>query len=286
LGHLDDLIVAHADPSYLNQISAHMHYLFRLVKWEINYTKSVLNPALKILFLGAVWSPLKVVRTKNATDSMRYIWSQIRYLKSELKGKPLQRVRGFLNYYVSFAGNFFSIVNKILLIKDRRPYDKIFSYLINQDTIHLNIPRLSTARSFVNFASDATETQIAALQMDDPANFQIKVKYDNILVNELNAAMLSLQMADDFIDDKLFSEFVAGERSPKGERAARLYIDNNAVIALINRGRVKWSLITISIFKLFNFLKKIESYRLRFPFVAVYIATGSNPADALSRKLL
>ena len=81
--------------------------------------------------------------------------------------------------------------------------------------------------------------------------------------------MLSLQMADDFIDEKLFSNFVASEHGPKGENAARLYIDNNAVIALIKRGRVKWSLETISIFKLFNFLKKIESYRLRFPFVAV-----------------
>jgi hypothetical protein len=65
-GHLDDLIVAHNDPSYLNQISAHMHYLFRLVKWEINYTKSVINPALKIVFLGAIWSPLTLTHHRRA----------------------------------------------------------------------------------------------------------------------------------------------------------------------------------------------------------------------------
>jgi hypothetical protein len=43
---------------------------------------------------------------------------------------------------------------------------------------------------YVNFASDATEMQIAALEMDDPSNQEIQLFNDNILVNELKAAML------------------------------------------------------------------------------------------------
>ena len=93
----------------------------------------------------------------------------------------------------------------------------------------------------------------------------------NILVNELRAALLSLQLAKQ----------KATEAGPLF--AARLYIDNKALVALVNRGRVKWSEDTISIFQKFNFLKKIELIKEQFPVRAVYIPTAANPADALSR---
>ena len=48
---------------------------------------------------------------------------------------------------------------------------------------------------FVNFASDATEHQLAALEMDQPSNRLIVRESNNILVNELKAALLSLQLA-------------------------------------------------------------------------------------------
>ena len=67
----------------------------KLVKWEINYKKSVLHPVNKITFLGATWSPLKVTRAKGATKALSFIWSQIKHLKSPLSGKPLERIRGF-----------------------------------------------------------------------------------------------------------------------------------------------------------------------------------------------
>ena len=116
------------------------------------------------------------------------------------------------------------------------------------------------------FASDATETQIAALEMANPSNQEIKPSQDNILVNELKAALLSLDMASQRLDEAYFDSFIAGEHLPK------------------SKGRVKWSLNTISIFRLFKILKTIEVYRESFPFVAVYIPFGSNPADDLSRK--
>ncbi len=54
---------------------------------------------------------------------------------------------------------------------------------------------------------------------------------------------------------------------------ARFYVDNKAVIALVNRGRVKWTEKTVSIFQLFNFLKQIESFREQFAFTCTYIST-------------
>ena len=60
-----------------------------------------------------------------------------------------------------------------------------------------------------------------------------------------------------------------------------------AVIALVNRGRVKWTDKTVSIFQLFlNFLKQIEAFRDDYAFTCSYISTKSNPADALSRRAL
>jgi hypothetical protein len=55
--------------------------------------------------------------------------------------------------------------------------------------------RLSSVTNFVNFASDATETQIAAVQMDDRENFLAYKQDGNILVNELKGALLAMNMA-------------------------------------------------------------------------------------------
>ena len=66
-GHLDHLIVGHLDPVFLKELCNKMMYYFNLVKWNINYKKSVLVPVRKITFLGAKWFSDKVVRTKRAT---------------------------------------------------------------------------------------------------------------------------------------------------------------------------------------------------------------------------
>jgi hypothetical protein len=49
------------------------------------------------------------------------------YIKDD-KQKSLERIRGFLNYYTAFAGNFFSVVNKILLLKNRIIYEKLLRF--------------------------------------------------------------------------------------------------------------------------------------------------------------
>ena len=77
--------------------------------------------------------------------------------------------------------------------------------------------------------------------MENPSNQEIYVSHEKILVNELKAGMLSLELAGQRLDEACFDSFVAGDHLAKYQIAARLYIDNNAVIALINKGRVKWS---------------------------------------------
>ena len=137
------------------------------------------------------------------------------------------------------------------------------------------MPRLTTASKFVNFASDATESQLAAVEMNN-LNNQIIIfnSFNNILVNELKAGLLALELA---------YEKACSMKDPS-KLCARLYIDNRAVIALINRGRSRWNDATIGIFSLFNILKHIEFFREFFTFTAIYIPSAGNPADALSRK--
>ena len=72
---------------------------------------------------------------------------------------------------------------------------------------------------------------------------------------KLKAAMLSLDLASQRLDEACIDSFIAGDHLAKSQMAARLYIDNNVVIALINKGRLKWSLDTISIFKLSKIFK-------------------------------
>ncbi len=58
--------------------------------------------------------------------------------------------------------------------------------------------------------------------MANPSNKEIKFSLNNLLVNELNAAMLSLDMPSQRLDVACFKSFIAGEHLPKSKIAARL----------------------------------------------------------------
>ena len=171
-----------------------------------------------------------------------------------------------MNYYFAFAGNFHAVINQILQHKNRLIVSKFFRYLIEKNTIFLDFPRVNNFTKFVNFASDATEHQLAALEMDQPSNRLIVRESNNILVNELKAALLSLQLAKQ----------KANEAGPLF--GARLYIDTKQQSGSVSGKprQSKRSEQTISIFQKFNFLKKIELFKEQFPERAVYIPTAGN----------
>ena len=142
----------------------------------------------------------------------------------------------------------------------------LLAVFVNDVVVSLNMPRITTATKFVNFASDATESQLAAVEMNN-LNNQIVIfnSLNNILVNELKAALLALDLA---------LERATSLKDPSAF-CARIYIDNRAVIALINRGRARWDDATIGIFALFN----IELFRELFSFTAIYIPSSGNPTE-------
>ncbi len=167
----------------LRALSKLILYLFNLVKWVVNKDKSVLVPTQKVTFLGATWLKDRVLRSTQATLECARIWAVISAKGFVLDGRPLEQVRGFLNYYFAFAGNFHSLINQILTHSNKIIFSKIFWYLINKNTIYFNFPRVTNDTIFVNFALDATEHQLAALEMSN-TNYRLIIKSEaNILVN-------------------------------------------------------------------------------------------------------
>ena len=134
--------------------------------WVVNQKKSVFRPVRRIKFLGAIWGKRFVTRDPGVSATLLVLWAHVR--TKHLTGKILQRVRGYFGYYLSFASSFFSVFNRILLLRDKTPYDGIFHYLLLRDSISL-LDR--HPKRLVHIATDATLTQLAAVSLADPSRF-------------------------------------------------------------------------------------------------------------------
>ncbi len=164
-----------------------MHYLFKLVKWEINYEKSVLIPSSRVTFLGALWSPTKVIRTDSyQRDAIYLVANKVFKIRAQEQA---------------------SAANLRFLIPPLLGISFPLSTKFYSPWTALDIPRFSECKYFVNLASVATETQIAALEMAIPLNQEIKFSLNNKLVNELNEALLYLDMARQVLNEACFDSF-------------------------------------------------------------------------------
>ena len=266
-GHIDDILIAHEDGAYLQKIIKKVLEMCASAGWEVNFAKSVIEPANRIRFLGAIWGNGKIWRDTATSTLLLEIWRHIRV--RTLKVKVLQRVRGFFLYYLSFAGHFFSVVNRILLRHDKYRYDDIFLELLARNSLPLNICK---ATKVVHFASDATLNQLASVSMGlSPPMYIIEKHHSSsIISNEISAAFLS------------FSLF----RRLKNTTDVKLvlHVDNMAAVSFLNKGRANYA--TLSIRAHFSLLLKLHTTANNISFHCTYIHTAVNPADALSRKSL
>lgn len=263
-GHIDDIIIGHKDPEVLRGIFAKLEPLLTLVSWRLNPEKSVTEPTPEVKFLGSMWGPDKVVRTKEASRNLIQVLKAIQYIR--LTGRPLQRVRGYLNYYLSFGGRFFSYVNRVIMLENKTPYLRKLLKIAAKDSIVFKKKRL---KKEATIASDATLHQLAAISIDFPHIYAVKITSSlSILMNELKASFLAISLFQiHFINS--------------GYNHLLIRIDNKAVVSLWNKGRCKWR---IDLTDLYKILYKIDKYKRRYNITAAYIPSDSNPADALSRR--
>ena len=181
-----------------------------------------------------------------------------------LKPKQLQRIRGYLNYYLSFAGNYFSIVNRILKLKNKKPFFKIFSYLICKKSIFLAKQHWPEEKIFF---TDATQYQIAFTDNQKHIGIKESLNWD-IKVNELEAVLFCLKYC--------LNNFC--------KISIKLFTDNLAVLYFVNEGTARWyQAQNFSIFRHFRALRIVSDSQDRFNLRAFYVPSATNPADALSR---
>ena len=255
--HIDDLIIAHHDSHFLQQLAESLIRKFTEADWKINLTKSIIKPSQNIIFLGAIWSQTGVTRLDKVTLKLKLLWQAILFIK--LKEKPLQRIRGLFNYYFQFAGNFHSVLNKILKTRNKSRYNRAVQYLLSEDFISF---KQVDNRKTINIHSDASLFALGVYFLETKKSFTVP-SFSSILFNELKAAILAINLFNKNYDNSLFKP--------------HLFVDNINVLYLINKGSCKWS----NIDPLFLF------YVLKFFFIncikVSYVHTSQNLADKPSR---
>jgi hypothetical protein len=221
------------------------------------------KPRTEIIFLGSTWGSSSITRQQESTSRCLKIWDLVRNIS--LTGKQLERVRGFFNYYLCFAGNFHAVINRILCLGPKEPYADIIRFLIDRDEMFFRPPAV---KQLVEIATDASLYGLGACTLPPsiPLRVQTEQSSKSILLNELDATFLGIALFKKFFDSNFFR--------------LHLRVDNLAVVALINRGRCHWN---ISIRFLFNILYKIHNFKRRIDISCAYIPTAANPAEVLNR---
>lgn len=110
-GHIDDVVTAHKNPEVLKTMLQAFLPKLKSIGWRLNMENSVLGPLSQIVFLGAIWSSTGVKRLPSIKDQLSRLISAIRPGMDE---ERIQKTRGLLNYYLSFAGHVHTIISRIL----------------------------------------------------------------------------------------------------------------------------------------------------------------------------
>lgn len=251
-GHIDDVIIAHTDPQVLNNLLKELITKLVKVKWEVNFKKSSLSPSLSLNFLGAFWNQQGVKRLPDVTQRLPGI---IMITGKNLKERAIQRIRGFLIYYLSFSKYFNTIINRF--IQNPSGLQSFILSLVPIDFIPYNKTFTSTTKIF----SDATPTRIGAYINDYAISAPIIPS--NIMIAETLAAILAILQAKEF-------------------QNIDIWVDNIATLSYLRKGTARFLnimpieahfIILLARFHMDNFYN-INSF---------YIKSSANPADKLSR---
>ena len=190
---------------------------------------------------------------------------------SQLALKPLQKIRGYLNYYLSFAGNFHSVINRYLLESQRLKYLHVIKWLVKEDFISFYKPAL---KETITYWSDATLTQVAFTDCITVAMARRQLA-SSIQINELNAYMWSL---------KYFARNAKKDHLKFKHFKLLIFADNLNVLFYLRSGRCKWQGMHFN--HHFKNLRLIEYLKTHHGLTIGYVASKDNPADRLSRMPL
>ena len=204
------------------------------------------------MFLGALWGQAAVVRNPDIDDTLRMV---IGGLKHGLSLKEQQQARGYLNYYLSFAGRVHSIVNRALLEPEE---GKRYLYaLMEYRKIKFRDPEVSEQREIF---TDATTNQCDELGGGHASTVELPIIYAETL-----AALVGIYKQ---INNNIGNII--------------LFTDNMATLYFIKKGTAGL-LYNLSFYCHFLFISLICKARRLAKIRTAYISTKINPADRWSR---
>lgn len=144
-------------------------------------------PRKTITFLGATQSNKGVKRLDEITKRLPGI---INLTNAKMREKLLQKIRGFLIYYLCYAKYFNTIINRFIL--NLLEAKRFILSLVNIDFIKFN----KEFKQNITIFSDATPSQNGAYVNSIP--FSTKVTPSNIMITETLAAILAILQAQPF----------------------------------------------------------------------------------------
>ena len=278
--HVDDLIAAHEDRYYLFVVCAYVTDLLRKSGVRVNREKSVLIPRTSLEFLGAIWSQNAIERAPHITKTINTLI--FRMATQPLTLKQVEQASGFLNYYISFAGIAYPFITFFMRhwqsIRSCQWYFPLLFNIFNIKKLFYNSgPSILASRvhPLVCIHCDASETGVAAVQLDGPLAFHYNIDYAKpIYVKEFEACALAFKLLRTIIKNTNYRY--------NRDSYIEVATDNLLVYFLLNRGHGHFRHIAPR--TLLNFLF-IFIYINRFivPVNVVYVPSAENQADGLSR---
>lgn len=265
-GHLDDIIIAHPNKQVIINIIKIITCKLEKAKWPINYEKSILTPVKNIDFLGSTWNQTGVKRTPQSTAKLIKIIAYIPLINGL---KQEQRVRGYVNYYLAFAGKYHSLINLAINYKNNMKLEQLKSLikLARIDQIWFYKKLLDP----IVIHADATPIQSA---------YVIKYKQCPIVVNYWKHPNLRIVLAELFALLAGLVHITSNSNNKKGTTKIIAYTDNMAVLYMFKYGSIRF----IKNFKfLFEILYLINNIINNFKLECHYIKSENNPADKWSR---
>jgi len=253
-GHIDDIIIAHEDSNFLRNFVKSFLYKLTRAQWIINTKKSILNPVKEINFLGAIWGKYNVTRNPEIDETLKAV---INSIKEGLALKEAQQIRGYLNYYLSFAGKVHSVVNRAL----SEPLEgKQYLYaLMEHKKIRFRDPE--SAENIIY--TDATTNQIGWCNNKEGGH-ALTIELPIIFAETL-AALVGIFK---YIRKKFCN--------------IQLYTDNMATFYFIKKGTAGF-LYNLNFYNHFLLISIICKAKKLAKIKTTYVNTSNNPADKWSR---
>jgi hypothetical protein len=181
-GHIDDVIIAAKSRRVLQSAIDKLIIKLELAGWKLNKAKCELKPVRNLTFLGARWGRTGIKRQANTTRSIVNVIKAIPRLKTL---KQQQQAAGFLQYYLSFAGNCSRAIQ--LAFENPAQANKLIKLA---KKAFLKFKPSRTAKSALVY-SDATPGRLGAIVQG--IGYTKTIEKSHINVDELKAAIYDIR---------------------------------------------------------------------------------------------